>query len=277
MAVSIEELRGKDNKILFDTKKVLKAKDLKEGHVYLIKDGRVMVYLGQENNASYVFYVCGSLIYEYTNNNSMYTISNYDLQTEYMETLCNSLMKNDVYAESITVLKGIPTIYGEFTLVEYEKTWKEWYLKSYNKFKDSLPELSFINNAQPDAGFVKAGDLIPGHIYYAGDAWRNTWVYLGRSTEGKFVWYFVGNETALINEGFAHIIKSFHSLCRSDCFAVTKSNKKVKPLSNVSSDPTVDICRGFEELEEQNFTVNIDGLTQKMLDKIASTIEGTTY
>lgn len=110
-----------------------------------------------------------------------------------------------------------------------------------------------------------------------GDAWRNTWVYLGRSTEGKFVWYFVGNETALINEGFAHIIKSFHSLCRSDCFAVTKSNKKVKPLSNVSSDPTVDICRGFEELEEQNFTVNIDGLTQKMLDKIASTIEGTAY
>lgn len=159
MAVSIEELRGKDNKILFDTKKMLRAKDLKEGHVYLIKDGRVMVYLGQENNAGYVFYVCGSLVYEYANNNSMYTISNYDLQTEYMETLCNSLMKNDVYAESITVLKGIPTIYGEFTLVEYEKTWKEWYLKSYNKFKDSLPELAFINNAQPDAGFVKAGAL----------------------------------------------------------------------------------------------------------------------
>ncbi len=259
-------------KIIFDTEKTLKAKDLKEGHVYLIKDGRVMLYLGQENNASYVFYVCGSLIYEYTNNNSMYTISNYDLQTEYMETLCNSLMKNDVYAESITVLKGIPTIYGEFTLVEYEKTWKEWYLKSYNKFKDSLPELLFINNAQPDAGFVKAGDLIPGHIYYAGDAWRNTWVYLGRSTEGKFAWYFVGNETALINEGFARIIKSFHSSWRSDCFAVTKSNKKVKPLSNVFSDPTVYIWKDIAKLAEQNFTVNVDNLTQDMLDEIAVTI-----
>lgn len=136
----------------------------------MIKDGRVMLYLGQENNARYVFYVCGSLVYEYTKNHSIYTISNYDLQTEYMKTLCNSLMENDVYTESITILKGVPTIYGEFTLVEYEKTWKEWYSKSFNKFKNSLPELSFINNAQPDAGFVKANDLIPGHIYYGGNA-----------------------------------------------------------------------------------------------------------
>lgn len=272
MAVSIEELRGKGGKILFDTEKALKAKDLKEGHVYLIKDGRVMLYLGQENNARYVFYVCGSLVYECTKKYSVYTVSNYDLQTEYMKNLCNSLMEHDVYAESITVLKGVPTIYSEFTLVEYEKTWKEWYLKSFKKFKNSLPELSFINNAQSDAGFVKANDLIPGHIYYGGNAWRSTWVYLGRSTKGQFVWYFIGNENMLINGGLELIIKDSHSYYRSDCFAVTKNNKKVKPLPNIFSDPTVYIWKDIAKLAEQNFTVNVDNLTQDMLDEIAVTL-----
>lgn len=76
----------------------------------------------------------------------------------------------------------------------------------------------------------------------------------------------------LINGGLEFIVKKFHSYYQSDYFAVTKNNKKVKPLSNIFSDPTVYVWEDIAKLAKQNFTVNVDNLTQDMLDEIAVTL-----
>ena len=123
-------------------------------------------------------------------------------------------------------------------------------------------------------GYCGTNDLIPGHCYYGAGVWRNTWVYLGRSSEKEFVWFFIGNDEDLLrNPTVQHILNKVTRLDYNAC-ATTKSIKKVKPLDNIMSDKTDDgryVSGSTLKIAESKLRiVDIHTLTQKDIDFVAS-------
>ena len=80
----MEKLVYKDG----DIKGWLKEKDLVIGRVYLIKDGRLMLYLGKSTTGMYIFYVMASAYLEYTRDDSV-TFGNYNIQVKGLVNIIN--------------------------------------------------------------------------------------------------------------------------------------------------------------------------------------------
>lgn len=241
----------------------LKPKDLVEGHVYIIKDGRIAIYLGKTVNDLYCFYICCSAYFKISRQGVSYTknmlsFANYDIQLNSIINMCNALIKHQAYYESMTTLKGIPKIYCEFPFVNYEGLYKNWYMKS-QLASGNLPIISSISNTKPNSGFVGAKDLVPGRLYYSGACWRAEYVYLGRTSDKRFIWYFIGNEDILIKSS------AYQLLQRAE---TTKSNKKVKLLEDTLNDPNAYVSGDCNNLIKMGYKVDMSGITQQMLDMV---------
>lgn len=255
----MEKLVYKDG----DIKGWLKEKDLVIGRVYLIKDGRLMLYLGKSTTGMYIFYVMASAYLEYTRDDGV-TFGNYNIQVKGLVNIINESMNNVGVIGCLLQYKGLPKIHGEFPLVNFEHKYNRWYTISFtqmfsNKVPNNLPKLASMTNKPIETGYVKAKDLVQGNIYYSGACWRSTYVYLGRKTSGEYIWYFVGNEKMLIGTPARDLLN--HS-------EVTKQNKKVKPLRMALSDEHASLCAGARELIEMNYRVDMSGITQHMLDSV---------
>lgn len=235
----------------------LKAKDLKEGHVYIIKDGRLALYLGKSVDDFFCFYIYCNIQLKPVKG-GMLSFSNYELQLNSIINLCNALMKHVVYMESMLVLKGMPKIHCEFPFVEYSSIYKTWYTKSATML-GNLPVLSQVANVKASRGFIGARDLIPGELYYTGECWRSEYVYLGRTSDKRFIWYFIGNEDILVRS------TAYQLLSRAE---TTNSNKKVKPLAEALNDSKAYVSDDCKKLISMNYRVDMTGITQEMLDSV---------
>ena len=255
----MNEFTFKDYSYFGDNSGWLKTKDLSEGHVYILKDGRIAVYLGKTENGLYCFYICCNMHFKNVDSNRILSFANYEVQLRNVINICNDLMHCCIYKESVLLLKGLPKIYCEFPFVNYESVYKSWYLKSQISL-GTLPTLCSISNKKVNNKFVGAKDLIPGNLYYSGSCWRSIYVYLGRKTSDKsFVWYFVGNE---------HILLSSNAYDLLNDVEITKSNKKLKPLEEALNDPNVYVSKDCENLIKMGYKVDMSVITQNMLDMV---------
>lgn len=138
-----------------------------------------------------------------------------------------------------------------------------WYTKPMTAVGE-LPELTAITGNKPNAGFVGARDLVPGNLYYSGGCWRSSYVYLGRTSQKEFVWAHIGNAKALLHESGVSLLQRHKFFIFS--VDATKSNKKVKPLADALNDPDAYVDNEYEMLITSGFKINMDGVTQQMLD-----------
>lgn len=239
--------------LVFRNDTFLKKGDLAIGHVYLYKDGRLVVYLGKNNFDKFVFYTLASVLYTNINWYTL-TLAHYDTQIKYLISLSETLMKHECDINCIVELKGMPQLCCEFPFISYEKELNMWWAKNvaYHKDKSKLPTLVDLGNKSKSKSlFVSAKDLIPGELYYTGSLWRSLYLYLGRDSQKNFCWYFVG---------------SAHELIRNDLnvFRVymdkTKSNKRCKRLADAPNDPDAMLYDDAQMLLNMNYHANLNGL-----------------
>lgn len=245
-------------KINFNSDEFLSEKNIKEGHVYIAKDGRILLYLGKDSLSRFIFYIFGCAMFcNYNNSYSILTISNYEIQVKYLIELCNACMSNNLYKESILVLKGLPRLYVEFSYVDYSKVFKNWYTKNKLLLGD-LPVLDF-SNKNNDTCFVKSKDLVPGNLYYSGSCWRATYVFLGRTKNNLYAWYFVGNTDKVLNATAKELMGNIH---------FTKSNKKVRNLKDAIYDKDAHISKDTKMLIDMGYRVDLNkiGITKELLN-----------
>lgn len=185
-------------------------------------------------------------------------MANYDIQVEEVINTCNRLLNHAPYTESFTLLKGLPKLQTEFGLIDYTKSYYDWYCKS-KMVVPEIPTLANVVGVKPDKGYVKTADLVPGHVYYSGSGWRSLYLYLGRTTKKKaFVWHFIGNCDNMYEQGLNYILH--HGIERST------SNKKVKDIANIRNDSSAFISSEIADIERFGCEVDITSLTQDMLD-----------
>ena len=232
----------------------LKPKDLVEGHVYIIKDGRIVIYLGKTASNLYCFYICCHAYFK--SSNRMLSFANYEIQLNGIINVCNASVNHQMYCESLQTLKGLPKIYCEFPFVNYESSYKNWYMKSQLSL-GNLPVISSGSNVKPSSGFVSTKDLIPGTLYYSGECWRSTFAYLGRTSDKRFIWYFIGNEDILLRSSAYQLIQKADT---------TKSNKRVKPLAEALKDHNAYVSGACKKLINMGYKIDMSGVTQEMLD-----------
>lgn len=123
-------------------------------------------------------------------------------------------------------------------------------------------------------------DLVPGRAYYGAGVWRNTWVYLGRSSDKEYVWFFIGCEERLLNNPtLSQVLKDINTFGNDAC-SVTKSIKKVKPIENLLKDTDSNnyVSEDAKKLALSNFRIgDIDNITQESLDTVARIARSRIY
>lgn len=77
-----------------------------------------------------------------------------------------------------------------------------------------------MNNKEK--GFISSKELIEGRLYFTGaNPRRSSYVYLGRTSNGEYLWHFIGNIEIYYHNPLGDIKRSIHC---------TKNNKKVRLL-----------------------------------------------
>lgn len=236
----------------------LKAREMTEGKVYIAKDGRLLLYLGLLTDSSVLFYRICNIAFKSIDVSGVHCLSlaNYPIQTPNVINMCKATLESAPSPESFQRLKHIPDLYSEFSLVDYTQVYMTWYNKARTLIP-SIPELAKASGKLPNSNFVKSKDLVVGHIYYSGSSWRSTYIYMGRSSEGEYVWHFIGNADYIYSEGMNYILKNLET---------TKSNKKIKDIANIKSDVDAYITDETYLILGHSSRVNTSGLTQEVLD-----------
>lgn len=186
------------------------AKALTVGRVYLIKDGRLLIYLGHDTMDNFVFYhLCNMAIHlEYNHQGNKYDsvyIYNESLQLHFIMEMAKELINIKLDTNCFESLIGLPTILEEFECISFEQTYKKWLAKNKLFMKDNqyIPDLvseDSSTSTKIQLMKVKSKDLQVGKAYVCGkstigtrsEGWRNTYVYLGRTKQGNYMWIFVG-------------------------------------------------------------------------------------
>ena len=155
------------NQLYFYTDNFLSKKDLKRGHIYVQKDGRLTLYLGKDIHDRFVFYDLAGIIFEDTDKYSIITLGHYKCQVQSLITTCKTLMQNECNTKQLRALKGIPSLYSDFAYINFESTIDNWC---------KLSKLNIVSNDKTGESttiWVKAKDLVPGELYYTGGLWRS--------------------------------------------------------------------------------------------------------
>lgn len=234
----------------------LKKKDLVQGHIYVIKDGRLALYLGNDSLGYYVFYcpvtVTITNCLEGKYRTQQQTLVQYELQAEFVIGYFKKVMCSVLDKAAIVHLKTLPCVRAEFSLVDFEDCYKEWYEAS-EAVIEGLPKIDWDSEKQDSAslGFIGAKDLIPGEVYYTGACWRATYLYLGRDSNGMFCWYFVSNEDILRENNLQEYTRKMER---------SKTNKRCKRLSTALTDPGACVCLETEALIDDCWHADLSGI-----------------
>ena len=170
----------------FTTKPIKKPEP---GHIYIIKDGRVALYLGVDSHNKNWFYRFGAVLYKMYNGHyedgdyyqNCKILSTYEYQS--MLALIDKMLRVVAVQDCLYSMRGIPVLYGD--LGEYKQV-NMWVLK--NQIYEWFPRLSISNNKQQKIEStytnVKVKDLVVGDVYVGGlndlgtrhEGWRNTYM-----------------------------------------------------------------------------------------------------
>ena len=234
------------DRIKYEYESFLGKNDFQSGKVYVIKDGRVMLYIGKDIFNRNVFYLIGSLLLRVENYDEV-GIAHQDLQLAALHSLFEQLMREKCDAKYLQCMKGLPKAYSELPLECEVKDVRGWYQSSG---KD-LPELAAVGENPADNIYVKGSDLIPGELYYTGSLWRALYLYLGQDSSKRYCWYFVDNEDILRQCDVRQFVAEAER---------TKSPKKVKKLSYALQDPGAYISADVQKLIDENWTADLSDL-----------------
>lgn len=235
---------------------------LERGHVYLAKNGQVMLYLGISSTGLHVFYVmasCYMQCYYDDNYNPHMRIANQEWQITSIAQTVELSMTHRGDAHLILNRKSIPKDFWEFPCKDYEDTYHAWYQDSFGDRIGSI-DVPDIDAKTVGSAYVRVKELVPGEIYYTGNGWCTIFVFLGRSTGNKFLWYNISNM------GFYVTADAEELLDRSQ---YTSCNKRVKPLSSFMNDPETYDNTVAEEVLKKRPHVDMTKIDQHMLDKAA--------
>lgn len=238
--------------------KGLTKKDMKIGAVYLAKDGRIMIYLGQTNSDRLVFYECMKvMIISYRDKYD--TLANYTVTMNSIFSVCKELMQRLAYPESVIIRSGMPKILTEFPYINFEAFIRDWYAESLRSNR-KLPTLKEPGAKPTELLYVKSAELVPGKLYYSGSCFRSVYIYVGRTSKKDYLWYFVDNEDEVVKYSAEEIIEH----CEP-----TRQNKKVRKLEDALKDPKAYVTSECKKLIRSQFSVDLSGFSQNYIDKFA--------
>lgn len=233
---------------------------LQRGHIYLAKNGLIVLYLGISSMGSYIFYALSSCYIQTFHDESWKShmrIMNHEWQIQGISQTIETTMAHKGDHLCIMIQKKIPNIIGEFPCKDYEDIYRTWYQDSFGDKIGSI-DIPDIGAKTVGEAYVSAKDLEPGRLYYTGNGWGSIFVFLGRSTANKFIWYNIRCAEHYYEKSVSDILeRSFY----------TSSNKKVKPLCRIVDDPDafdVDVAKKIMEMRPH---VDMTKIDQHMLDK----------
>ena len=236
-------------KLILDTHHFLSKQELQKGHVYVQKDGRLTIYLGKDVFDRYVFYDLAGILFESTGEFGQLTLGHHENQVHSLTNMCNTLMKLPCNVRQIRELKGVPSLYSDYKYVNYESIIDDWCEKN-KRLNNNFPSLVQDAKEASKKVWVSAKDLVPGELYYTGSLWRALYLYLGRDSQNRFCWMFVGNESELIKNNFSYYRYNMER---------TKSNKKCKPLAYALKDPDAYLYSEAKELIAMGWKADLTG------------------
>ena len=207
----------------------IKRKDLKQGMIYILKNGDVRLYIG-ENAATgkFLFYLIGStaVVDDWK---KLYMLHG-ELQAKYLLEYCKAVLAQGFKTEAFMEYAGIPELrcawYAAYTPEKLQEICGRYTMLSAEL--NFLQQIKFSGapSEKIKSEWVSAKELVPGEVYFSGQSpWRATYVYIGRLENKSFVWCFVGNSTAWDKNPCEYLGWSHDSL------TVTTANKKVRRLA----------------------------------------------
>ena len=221
-------------------KKALKIKDLKFGHLYIEKTGKVMLYRGRSIYGDYWFYTVDTIYI-----NRVSEIPLFEQVTKNSINITDYILDNNIINEnSFECLCTKSKLYLD--LGDFSEKFNKWLL--FNKFLNKdVPEVlsesdlkKFIN--------VKSGELEVGKLYAKYSKYVGTdleyittfLMYMGRTKSNGYVWMIIGYS----NEFAYNPIKYIDDILAKEgkysyTIKVTKGLKRVyKPtvIKNVNVD-----------------------------------------
>lgn len=240
------------SQLTFKNDEFLSKADIKAGHVYIKKEGILLLYIGKDSFDRFIFYNLASVLTEGVEQYSRYmSLAHYNLQVQSLISLCEAVMHQKCDIKQTLALKGLPKLYAEFPFVDYVKELPLWYTKS-KVISSDLPVVTFgTEPTQMDIAFVRAKDLVPGELYYSGSLWRSLYLYLGRDSGGDFCWYFVGNEDILMQNNLREYAMNTIR---------TRANKKVRRLIDAPRDPNAYLYGEAQKLIQLGWKADLTGL-----------------
>lgn len=204
----------------FAVDKPLVKKELVPGKYYLVKDGRVFLYVGVGANGKLIFMNVGAVTvlcgwYEGT-------VLNYDLILPALKLSCDIFIKNASKLQKGSVLyyKTLPVIYAELIELGQCSNVVDVYRET-PAFLESKNDIATAKLTPEDRGFVSSKNLVVGRMY---GGWRNWHIYLGRNKDKEFCWFYYGSADSA---GATEERVSQRILCWPGDIQVTKANKKI--------------------------------------------------
>lgn len=235
-------------RLVMNSEKFLKKDELVVGKLYIIKDGRLSIYLGKDTWDRFIFYHIGSVLF--TNINwSNFTLAHHDTQVNYLIKLSKEVLSSELEIEQLQALKGIPKIHSTFPYFSFCEKVNMW-TNNNKHVLDGKIVLKTETAKKYNGIYVRTKDLIPGELYYTGGLWRSLYLYLGRSSSGGYCWRFVSNVDYLVSNDFAYYRHGME---------ITKQNKKVKRIADAVNDPNVYICSEHQKLIDTNWKADLTG------------------
>lgn len=216
-----------NNRVVIPSDFTIKKSDLKIGSLYLHSDGLVSLYCGVskiENDRFYCFYKLFKLALS-KNEDYDIVIIHENIQLRYCDNIIVDILNKPIESESLLLVRTVPNIIKSLkdSYLSQESILK-YFAKSKLLGVVNIPEL-FSASETKKSIYVSAKELQVGSLYFGGsDPWRSTFCYLGRTSDGGFLWCFIGNDDSFKSNPNWYIT-------RSNNIEVTKSNKKVRLLT----------------------------------------------
>lgn len=248
-------------------KKNIGLNKLVRGRVYVTPKKGVLMYLGLAKDGQHTFYrfaIPDITSYDHIvdrerNINTPYaTFANYDAQVAGIRRIMEISIDTCACKECIVQFKNNPGIIGEFPCGHYENRYFTWY-------QSSFPDggVPVIGKGKMNTNYVRAKELVLGGLYYGDGAYPSVFCYLGRKTNGFFVWCEMNQVTWRVWEEVqtgTETLKLFYTYAE-----VTKQNKKLKPIALAAEDDNVKNLE-VKALAERNIAIDLYNVTQEIIN-----------
>lgn len=218
----------------------LKLSQLQEGKVYIIKDGRLLLYCGKINTEEYLFYLVGTVaIMSARTQLGMKTIYNFDFMHSYVVDSVINIMKKPANLNGMLTYRTIPFCVIEYPDLDFSSGLDIWLKISNFAVKGFSNKVKITSNIKPS--YVKASELEVGRIYVTASIYKETYIYIGKDDLGYFRFVFIGgNRPSFLKDPYRYIL-NYHD--RGTMSRKTKSIPKFTGIADGWENYKLDLSR----------------------------------